>query len=450
MNLVRKGKQSSIMLLIIAALILVSVAILGQGVYARTRRESSNYSAQTKSNNEPLCENTVPLKVNALKDLATRQLRNPAWDRHPVTLVNDKYLVLSNVCVADEGVRGLKLRVESVNSMSRLFSEQWGPSGRRNYSVYVDALDTSKEADWLDYTVAYVSTPLKWSMKNIYHSFDDLYDVPRLLNLARNLSNGMKSVPMLAHYSQRWNRTAYFQIIDSMSGRSPLYYKTDKEVCLRRLVMKTQVKPQTLRTIFAGLEEKAIAHIPSSRTVWCDAMNTNCQLPKKTTVTIIQRLRNRKILNLDFVVKALRKRGWAVNIVNFECMTISNQFVAIQNSTTLIGTHGAGLSWARWLHRDAAEIQLIGFPCAFESHSRMNYVKRYSIEHADIHAIGSEVNQTRADHLCEIRGKPDRLLSESDKELKAATNYDIRRYDTVIDIPALVGTIEKLDPRIAR
>ena len=77
----------------------------------------------------------------------------------------------------------------------------------------------------------------------------------------------------------------------------------------------------------------------------------------------------------------------------------------------------------------------------------MNYVRRYSIQHADIRAIGNEVNQTQGDHLCKIRGIPDRLLSDVDKKLKAETNFDIRRYDTVVDIPALIQTIEDLDPR---
>ncbi len=61
-------------------------------------------------------------------------------------------------------------------------------------------------------------------------------------------------------------------------------------------------------------------------------------------------------------------------------------------------------------------------------------------------ATSSEGNQTVVDHLCEIRKKSDRDLDEDDRKLKAATHYDVRHYDTVVDIPALIKTIRKLDP----
>lgn len=415
--------------LIIIAIVLVEVLVT---------LSADKSEKRTCLRNNPMCVDNVE---------SLHKVNNVYVEKLSASVVNRKFLVLPNVCVEDTlGGHGMKVSVDTVTSRRRLYSERWGPSGRRNYSIIVEPLDGMKKRLWLNRTVAYLWTPLIWSMKNAYHTFDELHNIPKFLNLAEKLSDDGRVIPLLAHFTKRWNVTTYFQILGSMTNGSRLYSKKNLEVCFRRLVMKIPVKIEDLRKTFVGLQEKSVDSVLSSRSLWCNALFADCKLPKKTTVTIIQRLRSRKILNLDYLVKALKKQKWAVNVVNFECMNIHAQFIAVQNSTTLIGTHGAGLSWSRWLHRDAAEIQLIGFPCAFEARSRMDYAQKYSIHHADIHATTLEINQTVLDHLCEIRKKPIHELDVNDKALRAATDYDVRNYDTVVDIPALVNSIKNLDP----
>mmetsp|Transcript_10273 Transcript_10273/g.26987 ORF Transcript_10273/g.26987 Transcript_10273/m.26987 type:complete len:397 (-) Transcript_10273:1063-2253(-) len=75
-------------------------------------------------------------------------------------------------------------------------------------------------------------------------------------------------------------------------------------------------------------------------------------------VTIIERLESRHITNLQAVTKVLEARGWHVEVVNLEKMSIDEQFAAMRKTTTLLGYHGAGLSWAQLLPPDTAEIQV--------------------------------------------------------------------------------------------
>merc|ERR1712146_158622 len=123
------------------------------------------------------------------------------------------------------------------------------------------------------------------------------------------------------------------------------------------------------------------------------------------------------------------------------------QFMAVQNATTLVGYHGAGLSWARWAHPDAAEIQLIGLPCSFESHSNMHFQKRYSIQHSILGGIGLNTNQTEEDYFCRLLHNREHRAKLSEEEIKylSSRDGDVRHYDAVVDIPALVETIRKID-----
>jgi hypothetical protein len=232
-----------------------------------------------------------------------------------------------------------------------------------------------------------------------------------MMSIGRFQSNG-KVIPVLAHTMHDVNGTilrdntavTYVKVLSSMLG-SDIYYLGSEDICVRYLLMENRYSRALggLHPFNGALNLTFFArHMSSSRSYWCTALNSQCDLPSDVTITLIQREVNRRILNIDLVCSALRSIGWYVNVLYLEKLSISDQFRAVQNSTTIIGYHGAGLSWSRWTHPDAAEIQLIGFPCIHESHSSMKFKKRYSIQHAALNSIGANLNQTLANLFCEV------------------------------------------------
>lgn len=85
-------------------------------------------------------------------------------------------------------------------------------------------------------------------------------------------------------------------------------------------------------------------------------------------VTIVHRLRNRRILNLGYLTDSLRDEGFAVTVVSLECMPLEAQLALVSNSSTLLGVHGAGLTLGHALPFDALVIELRTAPCTEEAH----------------------------------------------------------------------------------
>ena len=63
-------------------------------------------------------------------------------------------------------------------------------------------------------------------------------------------------------------------------------------------------------------------------------MADNYKLGQKTTIVINLRKKNLRILNIDEVKVALLARNWSVKVVEFESMSIDEQFLAVQDATT--------------------------------------------------------------------------------------------------------------------
>ena len=138
-----------------------------------------------------------------------------------------------------------------------------------------------------------------------------------------------------------------------------------------------------------------------------------------------------------------------------ECLSVEEQFRAIRSATTLVGAHGAGLAWSTLTEKQVAEIQVVGFPCRFESHSTMKFRGRYGI----VPSLGSMVhssfaNATAKAEWCLLLPKLEKqnrkrakLLTDSDRELLRETGVptDVRKLDVVVDIPFLIDTVSSLD-----
>lgn len=85
-------------------------------------------------------------------------------------------------------------------------------------------------------------------------------------------------------------------------------------------------------------------------------------------VTIVHRLENRRILNLEYLSESLRDAGFDVTVVSLECMPLEAQLAVVSNSSTLLGVHGAGLTLGHALPLDALVLELRTAPCTEEAH----------------------------------------------------------------------------------
>ena len=171
----------------------------------------------------------------------------------------------------------------------------------------------------------------------------------------------------------------------------------------------------------------------------------------KTTVVIANRLKNRRIINVKEVEAALRSRGWKVKVVAFEGMSVDEQFTAIQDATTYIGAHGAGLRWGQYLHPRAAMMQLVGFPCAIEVQTKMGFRPRYAVIRSLLPNITTDADFARADRWCKLLsrhqiGTKFPPLSVKDAAALGEWKRDVRLYDVNVDIAMLIRAVEMLDP----
>ena len=79
----------------------------------------------------------------------------------------------------------------------------------------------------------------------------------------------------------------------------------------------------------------------------------------------------------------------------------------------------------------------------------MKYSNKHAILHADLNSASSSTNQAEADLWCEILQKKEYKhmnLTLVEEQLLSEQDTDVHNYDTVVDIPQLVETINNLDP----
>ena len=127
------------------------------------------------------------------------------------------------------------------------------------------------------------------------------------------------------------------------------------------------------------------------------------------------------------------------------------QFLAVQDATTYIGAHGAGLRWGQYLHPRAAMMQLVGFPCAIETQSQMGLRPRYAVIRSIVPNVTTEADFARVKHWCDLVqkhgvGMPSSPLSPEDGVAIHEWDRDVRKHNVNVDIPMLIRAVEMIDP----
>ncbi|KAG8467517.1 hypothetical protein KFE25_000833 [Diacronema lutheri] len=172
---------------------------------------------------------------------------------------------------------------------------------------------------------------------------------------------------------------------------------------------------------FGGFDQ--IVHAARAR-VGLDADNGPVAAKWRTPrVTIVHRLKNRRLLNIEYVAWVLRDTGFDVTVVSLECMPLEAQLAVVSNSSTLLGVHGAGLTLGHALPPDALVIELRSAPCTEEARG-IPYQMRPRNAIIPAPAVAVMPNAS-----CPPPWK-----------------YNRRDYDVVVDIAAVLRTIFDKDP----
>jgi hypothetical protein len=140
-------------------------------------------------------------------------------------------------------------------------------------------------------------------------------------------------------------------------------------------------------------------------------------------VTIVHRLKDRRLLNLKYVGWVLRDCGFHVTVVSLECLPLEAQLAVISNSSTLLGVHGAGMTLGHALPRDALVIELRTAPCTEEARGIPYQMRSHN----------------------EIIGAP-RVAVMPNGTCPPPWKYNRRGYDAVVDIDAVLRAIYLKDP----
>jgi hypothetical protein len=366
-------------------------------------------------------------------------------------------------------VPDLEKYLPSGSERIKIMDGLWGPWPKKK-PTYLEPMPNqlSRPVSWhKDHGAVFPWVRMQYSASNLYHALVDVQtDFVQFVGSLREHQRKCGRRDPVVVLRQQLARNANIPNVPSVelslaaaSSGVFNFYQLDKTAlsCFREIWVKAgrgavgapmtdgdghcqipKVGPRTLWRRDLGLGDE----------VACP--NTRQQVP---SVTIIERLSSRHITNVVDIKDAMLALGWNVRVVNLECMTMDEQFAAMQHTTTLIGYHGAGLTWSRLLPGNAASVQVIGFPCSFESHSSMQFTTRYTILHSNIRdgVDGRGVkwqfpNQSAAEAFCGAVRKKNKDLTNAEAAAAAGRSLDVRKYNATLNVTEVIETVRGLDP----
>ena len=398
----------------------------------------------------------VPLKTYVAKGKPTRLITIGEDSRKGSTFIAD----FDHACILTEPSR--RVLFVSNESLAGLVLQQgeWGPWPR--FLPFSTAPLSNLSHFFTDGLAPLEDTPvlelfyrLRYSLKNAFHSFAEIGGFASLYELLQTIEASDLHL-LLSQNELAGSRSFFGTALSSMCGNCTIHVPPRGNqgrslVCYRRALMR--VSHEVAARIRGSARDQMLAFRFSPAEAWARTISippVNVKAGQQPRIVIIERLNSRRILNLGFVEKVLRQRGWGVTTVHLECLTVTEQFRAIRNATTLLGAHGAGLSWGRFLPTNATLIQLVGFPCAYESHSNMHVHNPYGILPADARATSMFYNTSSATIFCDLmerkrRGAQDSSFTSGENATIQERPLDVREYDVVVDIPRLVEFISTAD-----
>jgi len=410
----------------------------------RTRRTNMVQRPLTSSSAREL-RSAEPHGVRARCSLRTCNPRPPT-----------RVLALENVCLHNETFYLLSDR----EAAPVLLTEDWwgDPKDRSTYRRYLKEVAAEAavpgERVWLDYTWVVTSPRFRFGLGNIFHSILEEVGWLGRMMICGAVAADSGTRYLMMHRRRLLGRNTIGRLWEIGTGGTGTYYIPGEAAgatfCFRRLHVESE--GGDVRPIADTCAHVAGLHPPGAHT-WpgwpaddakfvgfltiVQRARERLGFPPEVPpvgalwdiprVTVIHRLKNRKLLNIAYVVRALHDAQYAVTVVSLECMPLEAQLAVVSNSSTLLGVHGAGLTLGHALPQDALVIELRSAPCTEEARGVPYQMRRHNaIIPAPLDAVGPQV-------VCPPPWK-----------------YNSREMDAVVDIAAVLEAIRAKDPVASR
>ena len=291
-----------------------------------------------------------------------------------------------------------------------------------------------------------ISFNLQYSVENLYHSINQFVGpAVGLFNTiaAEILREG--SAALTAYFFQREtaflaNNSMPWMLWNTMTVPHERYFQM-RESCFYSVLL--EINETSLNTLSKHFDFKSSPILPQH--YFSHFKHTHgfseeqvgysyYEFPPR--IGLIKRLNSRSILNHDSIIASLLAQGYEVYPLVFDGLSITAQAMIVQNLTTLVGYHDA-VYWGTAMHKDAAVIEIQGWPCPKTTHSPMGSGDRFRILPTLIDSPGPTahsifpqngvVNQCRAANATNITD-------------------DVRLLDAVVNISLLEETLRVIDP----
>lgn len=336
----------------------------------------------------------------------------------------------------------------------------WGPSKSKRYAkrfISERAPATLDEhAVWVESTWMLSTPRFRFGQRNLFHAIlEELGWLARAMECAQAAADADHRF-LLMHGRRLFGENTAGRVWELAVDGLPTYYVPgevgpETAFCFRRAHVESQVPLKEVGALEQACDRaRAAAGAGPSWPGWPAGKHTfhgvenmvasahrRLGLPKRPAtvegrwarprVTIVHRLGNRRLANLQYLAMALRDHDMDATVVALECMPLEAQVVLVANSSTLLGVHGAGLTLGHVLPWDALVIELRSGPCTEEARGVPYQMRKRN-------KILPAVKAAVLPH----KGCPQ------------PWKYNSRAHDVVIDVAAVLATIHQLDPIASR
>ena len=376
-------------------------------------------------------------------------------------LGNKRVVRLPSACLTqlDENSYVVELAYACGENVSVSYEYRWGPHPKRTTFKIICRPRSSimqlhnsrleRNGTVHDANLFLISFNLQYSVENLYHSINQFVGpAVGLFNTiaAEILREG--SAALTAYFFQREtaflaNNSMPWMLWNTMTVPHERYFQM-RESCFYSVLL--EINETSLNTLSKHFDFKSSPILPQH--YFSHFKHTHgfseeqvgysyYEFPPR--IGLIKRLNSRSILNHDSIIASLLAQGYEVYPLVFDGLSITAQAMIVQNLTTLVGYHGAGLAWGTAMHKDAAVIEIQGWPCPKTTHSPMGSGDRFRI-------LPTLIDSLRADSAFNLSSKW--CASESIAEAANRTNItdDVRLLDAVVNISLLEETLRVIDP----
>eukprot|EP00038_Savillea_parva_P005022 m.146070 g.146070 ORF g.146070 m.146070 type:complete len:477 (-) comp11641_c0_seq1:72-1502(-) len=255
---------------------------------------------------------------------------------------------------------------------------------------------------------------VKYSLRNVFHALTDLESYLSSLD-------HYKPTGVAFRQGKIFDSTFFQHVLNTATGSTPMYNLTEP-VCATEMVIQTTLTEEELR------DARKDARTKTPNTEWHE------RITNQPTIVVLHRRNSRFVNNRNELVAALKRVSPIVFQISLEDLETAAQYTLMQSATTLIGSHGAGLSWGKIMRQNGAVIELSPFPCLH--YQAVDYRR---IRLPGFHSYMGTCNCTYT------------LIPSLNNDLSSYCDVpeaDPRRFNVTTNVSAVVEAVLRTDPMI--